>query len=414
MTFDEVVYYLENQVKSNDIQYLREAIKVLKLDIDPSKVIIVSGTNGKGTTCSTLQTLLIESGKNVGFFSSPHLENTTERIKFNGIDISESKFCNVFSIVHEKVKQLKLSHFEYLTFMAAYYFFEYHKGRTDYAIFEVGIGGTFDATNVIPHDISVITKIGFDHEDVLGQELTEIAKNKFGIISDNNTVFCDDFDSTVGELCNYYIKKYTAKFIKPYDYALRIDFSANAPVFYLVTKFGEFRMNLQGKRAAENTILAITVFDHLINNSKRYLSAIEKVNWPGRMEMESYRERDIYLSGDHNPMGVDSLLEILRYYRFENVHFIVGICKCKKYEIMLSKLINFRNSCLYITETPIKTLSINKYGEKYLKRSKFYSSVPIEALEAAVNNASENDLIIVTGSLYLVGHIKNIIHKRCL
>jgi dihydrofolate synthase/folylpolyglutamate synthase len=317
--------------------------------------------------------------------------------------------------VHEKVKHLKLSHFEYLTFMAAYYFFEYHRDYIDYAIFEVGIGGTLDATNIIPHDISVITKIGFDHEAILGENLLEIAKNKFGIISNNNLVFHADFDPMVENLCGYYSQKYSARFVKSYDYAFRVDVSKDIPTFYLITKFGEYRMNLHGKRAAENTILAITVFDHIIVNSYNYLYAIGKVNWPGRMERISYtcrsnasavKTRDVYLSGDHNPMGIDSLLEILRYYRFKNVHFVVGICRDKKYKKMLNSLIDFPNANLYLTETPIKTLHIDEYGEEFIKRAKISSANPMEALEAAIGNALKDDLVVVTGSLYLVGYVR--------
>ncbi len=409
MKYKDIICYLENQKKSHDVAYIKMALDVFKLNIDPSKVIIVAGTNGKGTTCATLQTLLVEAGKNVGFFSSPHLEKTNERIKFNCIDISDNDFCNVFLKVHEKARNFDLSYFEYLTIMAAYYFFEYHKSDIDFAIFEVGLGGTLDATNAIPHNISVITKLGLEHEGALGNTLEEIAENKFGIISDNNIVFHTKFDPEIQKISEQYAKKYSAKLVEATSYSLHVDYSKKYPTFKVSSKFGHFNINLPGNRAAENSILAFTIFDYLIDNSEKFLYATERVFWPGRMEKVFYKNRDIFLSGDHNPQGTQSLLEILQYYEFSRVHFVVGICNDKNYVAILEILFNVPNANLYLTETPERPLHINEYGEKFINAARFVSSNAIESLDCAVKNASDEDLVIVTGSLYLVGFIKSII-----
>lgn len=409
MKYKDIIRYLENQKKSHDVVYVKTILDLFELNIDPLKVIIVAGTNGKGTTCATLQTLLVETGKNVGFFSSPHLEKTNERIKFNCLDISDNDFCDVFLKVHEKVHNLDLSHFEYLTIMAAYYFFKYHKSDIDFAIFEVGMGGTLDATNAIPHNISVITKLGLDHEKVLGNTLGEIAENKFGIISDNNVVFHTKFDPEIQKISEQYAKKYSAKFIEAASYSLNVDYSKKYPIFKVSSKFGVFNINLPGNRAAENSILAFTIFNYLIDNSDKLLYATEKVFWPGRMEKVLYKNRDVFLSGDHNPQGIQSLLEILQYYKFSRINFVVGICNDKNYAAILEILLNVPNSNLYLTETPERTLHINDYGEKFINAAKFVSSNPLKSLDCAIKNASDEDLVIVTGSLYLVGFMKSML-----
>ncbi|MBR1733997.1 MAG: hypothetical protein IJ730_00870 [Alphaproteobacteria bacterium] len=429
MNYVKLIHFLENQKNFNSQESLKKALDTLKLNIDPKKVIVVAGTNGKGSTCATLATMMVEAGKNVGFFSSPHLIKTTERIKFNGIDISEQDFCNVFTIIREKIGEGNFSHFEWLTFMAVYYFFEMKK--VDYAIFEVGLGGTYDSTNIIPHKFCVITRLALDHQDILGSTLLEIAKNKFGIISKNNIVFHTDFGKTeIEKLSIDYTEKYGAKFIKACDFSFRVDNTLNNKVttdgnsninlqqlkkylsFFVETCFGKFKMNLVGKRAAENSALALTIFDYIVGNAEKYGSAIEKTQWPGRMQYVRYKGRDIFLSGDHNPNGIQSLIDILKYYDFHKVHFVVGICNDKDHRKMLRMLFDFPNANVYLTETVNKILSISEYDEEYLKKATYSNSDQIEVLNVAIKNSTDDDMIIVTGSLYLVGKIYSHLYSQ--
>jgi dihydrofolate synthase/folylpolyglutamate synthase len=163
-------------------------------------------------------------------------------------------------------------------------------------------------------------------------------------------------------------------------------------------------LNLPGKRAAENSVLALTIFDHLVDDAQNYLGAIEKVRWPGRMEKLLYNGRDIYVSGDHNPQGISSLIEILSYCSFEKVHFIVGICEDKNHTKMLELLTQVPNSILYITETTVKALPIQKYDKRFIEMARCVTPDRLEVLNGAISNASPNDMIVVTGSLYLVGY----------
>ncbi len=399
----EILSFLEKQNKYHTPDELRKCLEILGINFPPQKIILVTGTNGKGSTCATLQTLLIAAGKNIGLFSSPHIIKINERIKYNGIDISDIDFSRIFEIIHAKLSDFHLSFFEYLTLIAAYYF--YFEKQIDFAIFEIGLGGTLDATNAIDHDISVITRLGIEHEDILGKDLRSIAENKFGIIRKNNIVFHTEFPEEISDVYSKCLVEKSARFFK----APKLDYFVcknKYPKYFVNINDQNYELGLLGKRAVENTSLAIEIFKYLVPDYKKYLGVLKDVNWPCRMEKIQYKNQDIFLSGDHNPQGIQSLMEILQNFEFENIHFVVGICSDKDSDRMIKMLSSIRNFHMYLTETPVKTLEVEKYSEFVKSTAEFSSKYPIEALEKAITKVSDGDLIVVTGSLYLTGFIK--------
>lgn len=399
----EVLSFLEKQNKYHTPEEIKKGLSVLNINLPSEKMILVAGTNGKGTTCATLQTLLVDAGKNVGFFSSPHILKINERIKYNGIDISEEDFCRIFKIIHQKVASFHFSFFEYLTLIAAYYF--YFEKQIDFAIFEIGLGGTLDATNAIDHDISVITRLGIEHEDVLGKGLLSIAENKFGIIRKNNVVFHTKFPREIADIYFKYLSEKNVRFFEAPKLNYLVQKNID-PEYFIEINNRNYKLNLPGKRAVENTSLAIEIFKYLVPNYEKYISVLQNVNWPCRMEKVQHRGRDIFLSGDHNPQGIKSLLEILEHFEFKNIHFIVGTCFDKDSDEMVRILNSVKNSHIYLTETPIKTLSIENYSEFAKFTSEYSSKNPIETLDHVTKKSTNDDLILVTGSLYLTGLIK--------
>lgn len=399
-TFLEAQDFLNTKLKHHSPQVIKEAIEKLDISIDKNKVILVAGTNGKGTVASTLEYLLMASGRKVGFFSSPHLIRINERINVNAEDISDEDFLEIFLKIHGLSQKYDFSYFEYLTLIAVYYFFEIKK--VDYAIFEVGLGGLWDATNAIDHQTSIITKLGMDHEAKLGSTLEEIAQNKFGIIKPQNDVF---FERLPNEEIKKLLYSYPAKFFEAENFYMDVIYKNNEPIFKLKNRFGVFALNLPGRRACENTNLSQLVFNHLIKDASKYMNAVLNVKWPARMEKLQIFGRDVYFSGDHNPQGIESLLEIVDFYRKpqNTVHFVVGICRDKSHKRMIRKLFDCVNSEIYLTETPNKTLFINEYEDSSKNQACYLNKNPIFALKEAISNAKKDDLIVVTGSLYLVG-----------
>lgn len=415
--YKDIVRFLEEQQDSHDQEYLRKIREKLRLNTNPERVIIVAGTNGKGTTSATIAALLHAAGMHVGFYSSPHLVSTRERIKYDGVNISKEDFCAVFEMVRRIVEDISLSHFEWLTLMAEYYFFELK--HVDYAIFEVGMGGIFDATNAIPHKFCVITRLALDHCDVLGSSLEEIARNKFGIISDDSIVFHTKFPGeNIEQIADEYAKKHKAKLVESCDFEMEVDQSKKYPIFFVRTPFGRFQMSLPGKRATENTALALTFLDYFMHTGgyhhdlAAYAPTISKINWPGRMQLVKYQGRDVFLSGDHNPNGIQSLLDLLQYYHYKKIHFVVGIGATKDHHKMLEMLFTVPNSQIYLTETTVHTLPIDQYSTADLKRAKYTMPNQKEIFSIAVREASKRDIVLVTGSLYLVGSFLKIAYNK--
>lgn len=375
---------------------------------DANKTIVVAGTNGKGSVCATLEALFLAAGETVGLYTSPHLVETTERIRVNGQDISQEIFCQAFGEVFKVIEDLHLSHFEALTLMAVWIFYS---GKVvpslNWFIFEVGLGGTWDATNAIPHNHCVITSLGLDHQNLLGNTIEEIAANKFGIVSKDALVVHSPLPKSTLDLANLTKEKTGSRWIESIPSSWKVDHSGIEPKFILKTQWGEFPLALAGPRAAQNSATALTLFESLGYRPEKYLFALDQVRWPGRMDRYLLPNCNcpIYLSGDHNPDGIKSLLELLQHFPRNHLHILVGIVKDKDLFGILSPLLAIPNSSMYLTETPFRTRSLKEYGE-WLDRADKAWSDPREALNYIASKANSTDMILITGSLYLVGFLK--------
>jgi dihydrofolate synthase/folylpolyglutamate synthase len=386
-------------------------------DFKPEKTVVIAGTNGKGSVCATLQTLLQATGETVGLYTSPHLEETTERIQINGAPISEDLFCKAYSDVSSRLEGFTLTHFEVLTLMAAWIFFSKtgHFKKIDRAIFEVGLGGKWDATNAIPHHHCVITQLGYDHQNLLGNSLSEIAKNKFGIIHPESSVVYSPLPEEARSLLEDYKKIPHTRWHEsaPFSYRVEQNETGREPQFFISTPWGETQIALAGRRGAENTMTALTCFRQLGFDPSPYLSTLAHVKWSGRMEKWTHPQArcPIYLSGDHNPQGVESLLELLPHYKYKQLYTLVGIGKDKDRDSILGPLFQVANQSVVLTQTPFRGIPIEGYGP-WAQKAHDQVADPIEAIKTLFQQATEEDLILVTGSLYLVGEIKGFLRAR--
>lgn len=377
-------------------------------NIDPNKVVVVAGSNGKGTTCAALECLLLEAEQKVGFYSSPHLISTNERIRLNGKSIAEEDFVNVFEQCAELIKKFSLSHFEALTLMAGHYFFsDEWSHNLDIVIFEVGLGGTFDATNAFPHKFCGITKLGLDHTNILGNDIVEIAKNKFGIITKKSIVVHHKLPDEVTELKNKVQKETNCNWVQAEPYNLEVKEQRGIPRYFMSYNDNKFEINIAGERAAENIMTAICLFQVLGFDSDEYYSALNKIHWKGRMQRLDIKgiKCPVYLSGDHNEQGIDSLLSILKDFKWKRLHLVIGIGVDKDANAMLDKLTQLIDIQLYLTETPFKGRKVDEYPEKYKQQSIFFHQDVKQVLQVISEKADSEDLVLVTGSLYLVGEV---------
>lgn len=422
MTYLESVSFLESlQIMPKTMPGLQKINQALVQtewfsSVDPKKVIVVSGTNGKGTTCAALQSLLVEAGQKVGFYSSPHLISTTERIRIGGIPISEKDFVDVLQDCHQLIVNCELSHFEALTLMAGHYFFSKKwNHQLDFVILEVGLGGTYDATNAFPHKYCMITKLGLDHANILGSTLLSIAENKFGIVTTKSIVVHHPLPEEVMEL-KYEVQKSTNSNWVEAEVATFHKNTKKSELSYQVHYMGlKIDINILGYRAFENVMTAITMFQILGFDIESGYKGLNKIVWQGRMQKVHWAglQAPLYLSGDHNLQGIESLIEILKDFHWENLYVVAGIGADKDVSLMLEKLTMLRNVRLYLTETSFKGTSVDNYPKDFLNKALMANKDPSVLLEAIAQSAGPQDLCVVTGSLYLVGDIlKSIATQR--
>jgi dihydrofolate synthase/folylpolyglutamate synthase len=397
---------------SLDPMHLGLARVLPRVQIDPNQVIVVAGTNGKGSVCATLEALLLDAGETVGLYTSPHLEETTERIRISGCDISRELFCQAHQKVVERTHDLRLSHFEVLTLMAAWVFFSGEgTAPVKKAIFEVGLGGTWDATNAIPHLNCVITSLGYDHQNLLGSSLAEIATNKFGIITDKARVVHSPFPEEVEPLAETLQKTTKTSWTKSAPFTLQIRKEQGTPSFILETQWGQTPISLPGFRGAQNSATALTLFEKLGFDPRSHLSALSKVRWPGRMEKleDASLPCPVYFSGDHNPQGIQSLLELLPHYSRRHLFILVGIGKDKNLDGILNPLFSLENRTIFLTETPFRGRSLAEHRPWNDQAAEALRN-PMDAFRKISKQATSEDMILVTGSLYLVGYLKHELH----
>lgn len=346
-TYEEAIELLTSQGKFHINLGLERVQKTLALIGNPQdklKFVHVAGTNGKGSVCAMLSSIISSAGLKIGLFTSPHVFEYTERIKINDKEIDEETFAKkIFEVVElAERNEINLTEFEILAVVAFDYF---AKNNVDIVVLETGLGGSFDATNVIKDNIcSVITHIDLDHTDRLGDTIDKIAYEKAGIIKENGPVVINENNSGLEVIKKVASEKKSKVLFSPND-----------------IKFPE-DLSLKGTYQKENLALVLTVVDILNKNgfniSKDSVeNGLKFVKHPCRFEY--LKEQNIIIDGAHNPDGTKALRESLNYYYpNQKIRFIFGCLNNKNYDQMMKNLFtpkdeiyfyhfNSENSCTF-------------------------------------------------------------------
>lgn len=402
----------------DNIQAALTRIGYERFALRPEQVVVVAGTNGKGSVCAALEALTRAAGLRVGLYTSPHLVETTERFRIAGEDIDRVLFSEAFDRVDRCTADLKLSHFETLTAMAAWIFASGERvAPVDRLILEVGLGGLWDATNAIAHRYCVITPLGLDHQNLLGNSLAEIAMNKFGIVGEGASVVHSPLPSELKPLAQNLARRTHSAWHEAAIQPFRVERPAREvePRYWLDTPWGSVENALKGERGALNASVALEAClkfpgwlgqGMVADQLRACVPALSGIRWPGRMQkLENVKTPcPIYLSGDHNPQGVRSLLALLQDFTWKRIHLIVGVGRDKDAEGVLAPLFALPGSRVYLTVTPFKGRRLTEYGP-WIERAQGAFESPLQALNQAIQQAESGDLILVTGSLYLVGEV---------
>jgi dihydrofolate synthase/folylpolyglutamate synthase len=385
------------------------------------KAVHIGGTNGKGSTTAMLRSVLNEAGYEVGTFTSPYIEQFNERISVNGIPISDDEITLLAQKIRgltDEMEELTFdgpSEFEIITAMAFYYFAYVHP--VDIVLFEVGLGGRLDSTNIVHPLLSIITTIGMDHMQFLGDKLAEIAFEKAGIIKSGVPVI-----TAVHQPEALDVIERTAKEKKAALYLNGRDFNGT---WCSSTEYGEqfqfassfsthnhLETGLAGLHQVDNAAVAVMAADHLrvfysfLIEKEHIEKGLKKVYWPGRFETLSTKPL-IIADGAHNEEGVQALVQTIKQ-RFPDKQIMILFAAMK--DKPLSNMINELKSVadqLYFAPFSFPRAAQKEDYEPYVSEK---ASV-IESYNAWIRDFKgrmlKDEVLLITGSLYFISDIKN-------
>lgn len=431
MTYEEALRYIEETHKFGVRLGLGNISKLLELLGNPQdnlNIIHVAGTNGKGSTCSFISKILQCGGYSVGLYTSPYLETFTERIRINGDNIPEIEVASIVTLIKDKIDEMVSqgysypTEFEIVTAMAFYY---YNKQNVDYVALEVGLGGRYDATNVISKSlISVITPISLDHVDILGDTIDKIAYEKAGIIKENGLVVIhpqeEKAQEVISRVCNEKNASYILADTKNIDV---LKSSIESQVFNCKIGNKEYKnieISLIGQHQINNSVVALNVIDLLKEKFNLNISdsdifnGLKETRWPGRIE--KLKDNPVFIiDGAHNEDGANSLAKSIdKHFEGKNITLIIGMLKDKDVDSVLQILIPRCNKIITTTPDNPRALSPGELKEKIQKYNK--EVIDLENIEKAVdyalNNAKDDEVIISAGSLYMIGSVRSIVNNR--
>lgn len=466
MSYINAIDYLYNLQKYGIKLGIEKTQKIMSVIGNPHndfRTIHVAGTNGKGSVSAIIASILMANGFKVGLFTSPHLVSFTERIRINNKEISESDVVNLTKEIKTRLEYLKSqipdpTFFEFVTAMAFLYF---SRNAVDWAVIEAGMGGRLDATNIIIPEVSVITKISYDHKEFLGDTLTAIAKEKAGIIKNRVPVVSAQQDKEAEEvIIKTAIEKSSPLFIYGKDFSGKLRSSGLEGITfdYIDNSYtiANLHTPLAGDHQLFNACIAIKaamiairkkrpesqVFNE-INEKTDYLfeplnsqiletllkDGISKTKWHGRLEIVNY-DPIIMIDGAHNPDAASVLAEFIRSHLINyRIILIMGVMSDKDIKGIMSPLLPVASEIIFTAPNYSRAASPQRLSEIALQMgfpSKTANSVK-EAIEMAMKDYNapcimsnefksplithHSSLILITGSFYTIGEAMEILGK---
>lgn len=432
MTYQEALKYLGsfiNYEKKDKYDYkssfrLDRIKKIASLLGNPQegiKSIHVAGTKGKGSTAAIIHSILKSAGFRVGLYTSPHLISFRERIRIGDLFIEESDICDLLERIKSVIGLLpgeKPSFFEVYTTLAYSYF---KNKKVDFAVYETGLGGRLDATNIINPLVSVITPISYEHTDKLGSTLKEIACEKGGIIKNKGICVAAPQEKEALEELEKICRQRDAKMILAGRDVLFEEIASDdkKEVFNVFGLFGEYpilEMSLLGSHQVVNAATSIAAiealrFHDIAVPEYAVRAGMASVRWDGRIEIAG-RSPLVILDGAQNKASARALAAaIKKSFRYKNLILVLGVSRDKDVSGILEELMPICDSAIFtkskVTERALEPSII----EQHIRDGRcgiLLTENVSEALTKAKSIASSDDLILVTGSLFVVGEAKEI------
>jgi len=420
--------YLSNFFKGTKNPSLKAMEYFMKKFGNPEKnlkVIHIAGTNGKGSVVEMLNNILINSGYKVGKFMSPHLIKYNERISINNKNITDEQMEKLIEKIkpvideYNSINDEKVTLFELETTMAILYFYE---NNCDIVVMETGLGGLYDCTNIVNPIVSIITSIGYDHMNILGNTLLEIAEQKAGIIKENSyTIFVEQEPKI-----NLLIRKKCAqksnglRAVNPNNIS-NYSYNENFQKFDYknYNNYKNIEINLKGEKQVLNSCICLECaeilreYDYEISE-EALRKGLKTVVHKGRFEKLNENPRIIF-DGAHNIAAIENFLKSVEmYYKDEDKVYIVSILNTKDYNSVIQTLVKDEKSIFIFTdgnanEPYVPKEELLKIAQKYTKNQ----NLETQKLEDAINFAKQNyknSTIFIVGSFYIYGDVIKILN----
>jgi len=385
----------------------------------------IAGTNGKGSTAAFLESILRHAGFQTGLNTSPHLEKINERIRINGEEISDEAFAATFTRIQVLIEELLAAgqlrahptYFECVTAMAFEYF---ARARVELGVFEVGLGGRLDATNILSPAVTIITRIDFDHENFLGHSLHEIAAEKAGILKPGVSVVLAEQRPEVREVILACARELDCPVIEPAR-IFRVDRESmlNGRIRARVTaadsgKIFEIAPSLLGRFQFQNALNALAAARFLQDRGFRIsrealTQGILNTVWPGRLE-KLQSAPGVYLDGAHNPAAARELAHFLEQnFSGRKIWLIYAALRDKAVDEVAGLLFPHAAEVIFTAPSTSRAVSPAQLAQIVGHHAARFSVIPDaeQAFEHALAEAAPEDAIFITGSLYLVGHLRH-------
>ncbi|HXE95201.1 MAG TPA: folylpolyglutamate synthase/dihydrofolate synthase family protein [Dongiaceae bacterium] len=380
------------------------------------RTIHVAGTNGKGSTAAFLSSILLSAGHTVAQFSSPHLVRFTERFRINGREYSAEKLASRMNTVLEAAPE-EATFFEITTALAALVFSE---ERVELAVMEAGMGGRSDATAAFAGEMTLLTPIALDHTGYLGTTIAEIAREKSGIIKPGTTVICADQPDAVRVAVEEQSRAGSC-ILKSLGEDFSIGWNSDRTLDYrgMNRKLTRLRPGLPGRYQSGNAAVALAAAEALEAGgtsigTSAFIQGIATAYWPGRMELVP-GSPPLLLDGAHNPAGAVALAEALGEYSFTRLLLVTGVCDDKDIDRIYAPLLPLVDAVYTVTPAVERAVSDEELSRFFHKMG--IAAQPCGSVTAGIStarsHAAEGDLVLVCGSLFVVGEVKAWLEQEC-
>lgn len=422
MTYEEALRYFEQTDLRGSYLGLEEISKVLDRLGNPEKqlkFVHVAGTNGKGSTATLLDSCLRKAGYRVGLYTSPHLVRYNERFRINGEEIADELLASATERVKAVVDTLEKAptQFELLTCVGFCCFLE---AGCDIVVLEVGLGGRADTTNVIPvPEAAVITRIGLEHTEILGDTLEKITAEKAGIVKEGGTVILGDPTPEVLGVTEEICRQRRAKLILSDPSAAKSISRSLEGQKFSWKQYPEISLSLLGGHQLQNGCTVLETIEALRGKGwnipdEAVLEGFRTAVWPGRFECVSTHPT-VIIDGGHNQQCAEAIAASLKeYFPGKRCAFLIGVMADKDFRGIFDAILPLAEKIAAVTPDSPRALKAYRLCEKLREEYGYTDAIPYERVEDALNTllntADTDDVICICGSLYMIGDVRNLLN----